>query len=235
MIKKNITRIWRFLKIRIIDAINHNFSKEKKGVLIYIGLFQGSSFSRLINSYKVCYGFEANPKLYKIQKRKYRYYKNIHIIHAAVTDYNGMIKFNISDNNGISSSIGTFKKEFPTNIKMVNSIEVPAIRLSDFLNEKNIDFIDAYCSDIQGNDLNVLKTITSFIDNKKIGSITCETAKDIYENIYDLGDNSESGFKELLSKNYYLAAKGWEILEDGKYTDVNEDWSEMDCKWRVKK
>lgn len=187
----------------------------------------------MINSYKICYGFEANPELFKIQKRKYNYYKNIHIIHAAVTDYNGMIKFNISDNNGASSSIGTIKQEYPGNIKMVNTIEVPAILLSDFLKEKNIDFIDAYCSDIQGNDLNVLKTLSSFIKNKKIGSITCETSKDKYGNIYNLGDNSESGFKELLGENYYLIAKGWEDLEDGKYIDVYKDWWEMDCKWQL--
>lgn len=234
MIKQNVIRTWRFLKIKIFGAFKHNFLKKDKCILVYIGLFQGSSFGSLINSYKICYGFEANPELFEILKRKYKYYKNIHIIHAAVTDYNGVIKFNISDNNGASSSIGTFKDEYPGNIKMINSIEVPAIRLSDFFKDENIDFIDAYCSDIQGNDLNVLKTLSTFIKNKKIGSISCETSKDKYVNIYNLGDNSESGFMELLGENYYLAAKGWENLEDGKYFDVNEDWWEMDCKWKLK-
>jgi FkbM family methyltransferase len=234
MIKQNVIRTWRFLKIKFFGAFKHNFFKKDKSVLVYVGLFQGSSFAGLIDLYKICYGFEANPELFKIQKRKYKYYKNIHIIHAAVTDYNGVIKFNISDNSGASSSIGTFKEEYPSNIKMVNTIEVPAILLSDFLKDKNIDFIDAYCSDIQGNDLNVLKTLSSFIKNKKIGSISCETSKDEYENIYNLGDNSESGFKELLEENFYLVSKGWENLEEGEYLDVNEEWWEMDCKWKLK-
>jgi hypothetical protein len=87
---------------------------------------------------------------------------------------------------------------------MVNTIEVPALLLSDFLKEKNVDYIDTYCSDIQGNDLTVLKTLSVMIDNKKIESISCETSKDKYKNIYNLQDNSESGFKELLGENYYL-------------------------------
>jgi FkbM family methyltransferase len=234
MIKKLVIRARRFFKIRIVEAFKHNYFKKDKKTLIYLGLFYGASFSRLIHSYKICYGFEANPELYKIQKKKYKYYKNIHIIHAAVTDYNGMIKFNLSDNNGASSSIGEFKQEYSSNIKMVNIIDVPAILLSDFLRVKKIDLIDGYYSDIQGNDLNVLKTLSSFIKNKQILSITCETSKDKYNNIYNLGDNSESGFKELLEENYYLAAKGWEVLEDGKFIDVKEDWWEMDCRWKLK-
>lgn len=117
---------------------------------------------------------------------------------------------------------------------MVNTVKVPALQLSDFLKRKNIDFIDLYCSDIQGNDLNVLKTLSTYIKNKKIGSISSETSKNEYENIYNFGDNSESGFKELLDENYYLVGKGWENLEDGKFNDVNEEWWEMDCKWNLK-
>jgi hypothetical protein len=103
---------------------------------------------------------------------------------------------------------------------MLYTIEVPAVRLSDFLEERNIDFIDTYCSDIQGNDLTVLKTLSYWIKNKKIGSITCETSKDRLQNIYELGDNSESGFKAILDENYYLAAKGWGVLKDGEYVEV---------------
>jgi FkbM family methyltransferase len=229
-----IIRVWRFLKIKIINALIHNYLKKEKNVLVYLGLFHGASFANFIHSHKICYGFEANPEFYKILKNKYKYYKNVHIIHAAVTDYNGIIKFNLSDNNGASSSIGNFKEDYPGNIKMVNTIEVPALLLSNFLKEKNVDYIDTYCSDIQGNDLAVLKSLSVMINKKKIGSISCETSKDKYKNIYNLGDNSESGFKELLGENYYLAAKGWGKLEDGKYEEVNEAWWEMDCKWKLK-
>jgi FkbM family methyltransferase len=218
----------------LVLPFKHNFFKKEYGTLIYLGLHRGEGFDELIGSHKVCYGFEANPELYKQLIKRYRFYNNIHIIHAAVTDYNGVIKFNISSNNGASSSIGEFKKDWNDSIKMVRSIKVPAIKLSDFLKERNIDFIDTYCSDIQGNDLTVLKTMSSWIKSKKIGSITCETSKDSHQNIYELGDNSESGFRSLLDENYYLAAKGWGILQDGEFIDVDKDWWEMDCKWKLK-
>lgn len=231
---KYFKRIKNAIFIRIISPFRHNFMSKEGKILIYLGVHTGSSLDELIQSHAVCYGFEANPELYELLVKKYKKYKNIHIIHAAVTDYNGVISFNISSNNGASSSIGEFKKSYNDSIHMVHSIEVPAIRLSDFLKERNIDFIDTYCSDIQGNDLTVLKTLSSWIKDKKIGSITCETAKDTRQNIYELGDNSESGFRALLEENYYLAAKGWGILLDGEFIDVNEDWWEMDCKWKLK-
>lgn len=232
--KKNIYRIWHAINFNLILPLKRIFSYKKNEILVYIGLHKGSGFDALLGSHKVCYGFEANPELYKMLIKKYRFYKNIHIVHAAVTDYSGVIKFNISSNNGQSSSIGNFKETWPNDIKMLYNIEVPALLLSEFLEKKNINFIDTYCSDIQGNDLTVLKTMSSWIKNKKIGSITCETSKDNFENIYDLGDNSESGFKQLLSDNYSLVAKGWGILSDGEYVDVDDSWWEMDCKWALK-
>jgi len=232
--KKLVYRIWNALNFKLIKPLKHYFLPKENRILIYLGLHKGSSFDQLISSHKLCYGFEANPELYKNLIKKYRFYRNVHIINAAVTDYNGVIKFNISNNNGRSSSIGEFKQNWPNDIKMLYTIEVTALRLSDFLDERNIDFIDTYCSDIQGNDLTVLKTLSYWIENKKIGSITCETSKDSYQNIYELGDNSESGFKELLDKNYYLAAKGWGVLKDGEYVEVDDSWWEMDCKWKLK-
>ena len=232
--KKLVCRIWNVLNLKLIQPLKHYFLPKKNRMLIYLGLHNGSSFDQLIRSHKFCYGFEANPELYKKLIKKYRFYRNVHIINAAVTDYNGVIKFNISSNNGRSSSIGEFKQNWPNDIKMLYTIEVPAVRLSDFLDERNIGFIDTYCSDIQGNDLTVLKTLSNWIKNKKIGSITCETSKDSYQNIYELGDNSESGFKELLGENYFLAAKGWGVLKDGEYLEVDESWWEMDCKWKLK-
>jgi FkbM family methyltransferase len=232
---KQVQRIWNAINLKVLSPLKHNFLPKEKRTLVYLGVHKGESFDELLGSHRVCYGFEANPELYKQLKKKYRFYKNIHIIHAAVTDYSGMIKFNISSNNGASSSIGEFKLGWNDSIQMIRSVEVPAIRLSDFWKEKNIDFIDTYCSDIQGNDLTALKTLSSWIKNKKIGSITCETSKDSYQNIYELGDNSECGFKELLGENYYLSAKGWGILKDGEYKEVDESWWEMDCKWKLKK
>ena len=118
---------------------------------------------------------------------------------------------------------------------MIKSITVPCINLNNFCKQNNIFFIDNYFSDIQGMDLEVLKTMKPMIDKKLIGTITCEVTKNNKRNIYsDLPDNSENGFAKLLDSNYFLIAKGWGALKDYTFDYIPEsDW-EMDCKWKLK-
>jgi hypothetical protein len=149
-----------------------------------------------------------------------------------------VVAFNISNNEGSSSSIGTFREDWPNyqsgQISMVEKIEVPCINLMDFCTENGIDYIDDYISDIQGMDLAVLKTLEPMVSRRKIGAITCEVTKNSRGNIYaDLNDNSEEGFSAFLADNYQLVAKGWGILTEGQFDEVPADWWEMDCKWRV--
>lgn len=209
--------------------------KKRKGTLVYLGLHKGTSFFKIFYRYKVCYGFEANPKLFKSLPKIIKLFPNVNIYNKAVSDKDGKIQFNISSNNGASSSIGIFKKNWNDNIKMVDTITVSSINLMNFINNKNIDFIDEYISDIQGFDLHVLKTLKPMIDEKRIERITCETAKNEYGNIYENApDNSFKGFEELLGKNYECVSKGWGILQDGVFNEVPEAWWEFDAKWRVK-
>ena len=206
----------------------------KKGVLLYLGLNYGKGFDKLHWQYTKAIGIEANPDLYAMLQKRYRYNKHIQLVHAAATTFNGEVTFNISDNHGLSSSLGQLKEAFG-GIKMVKSVTVPAINLYDYVRKENIEFITDYVSDIQGNDLAVLKTMQPYIEQGKIMRITSEVAKDKYKNSYmDLPDNSESGFDELLSKNYQLVSKGWENLKENYFQEVPEDWWEMDCMWKLK-
>ncbi len=208
---------------------------KKKGVLVYVGLYKGRGFDREFYKYKISFGFEANPELFKELQKKYSKYKNVFVYNFAVADYDGDIKFNISSNKGESSSIGNFNKEWNNNIKMEKTITVKSINLNNFLKRKKIDFIDHYISDIQGMDLTVLKTLKPLIDERKIGCITSEVTINSKKHIYsDLPDNSEEGFKKLLSKNYKLVSKGWGVLKNGEFKDVPNDWWEMDCRWCLK-
>ena len=161
------------------------------------------------------------------------------MFNVAVSQYNGEIEFNISNNNGASSSIGNFDKEWENfksgKIKMIKSIRVPCINLLDFCRQHGIEQIDDYISDIQGMDLEVLKTMKPMIENKQLLTITCEVTKDEMHNTYsDLPSNSESGFAELLRNNYELIAKGSGFLGENQMGCVHESSWEMDCKWRVK-
>ncbi len=215
--------------------------QKKKGTLFIIGMDVFGEFSIIHPGYKICYGFEANPSRYNRLLQKYGKYKNIRLYNVAIADHDGEIDFNISSNNdGASSSIGNFNELWRQNraskdIKMIETIKVPCINLMNFCEKNNITYIDDYISDIQGMDLQVLKTLKPMIDKKRIGSIKCEVAKDKHSNIYyDLPDNSESGFNNLLGNNYELIAKGYGLLKNYKFDDIPEDAWEMDCKWKVK-
>jgi len=230
----NPSKALRYIYIAIKKRI-----EPPKGVLIFIGMDPNGEFDILYPGYKACYGFEANPERYKKLLKKYSHRGNIKLLNCAIANYDGEIEFNISSNNdGASSSIGTFDEKWQqnTNIEMIKKIKVPCINMLNFLKKNNITHIDNYVSDIQGMDLEVLKTLRPMIENRQIGSIKCEVTKDAYSNIYrDLPDNSESGFGELLNDKYELVAKGRGILIDYKFDKIPEEVWEMDCKWVLKK
>jgi len=233
---KNPIKAWRFLLL----LLYHTFRK-KRGVLLFIGMEPDGVFSLMHSGFQTCYDFEANPERFGKLQKKYRNNPRIHLFNAAAADHDGEITFNISsNNNGASSSIGSFKKEWEQEyigekIEMIRSITVPCINLYNFCKKQNIEFIDEYVSDIQGMDLEVLKTLKPKIDQKQIGRITCEVTKDEKGNVYDnLPDNSEKGFSALLNKNYKLVAKGWGVLKDNRFDKIPEDAWEMDCRWSIK-
>jgi len=229
---KNPQKVWRILTFRL-----YYFLRKKKGVLVFIGMESCGTFRLMHRGFNKCYCFEANPERFKYIKNKYKHYSNVKLYNFAVATYDGEITFNISSNNGASSSIGNFENSWKRtngskNIEMINSITIPCINLYNFCKKNNINFIDEYVSDIQGMDLAVLKTLKPMIDTKMISTITCEVTKDEKRNIYfDLPDNSESSFMELLGENYKLIAKGSGLLKDYKIENTPTDVWEMDCKW----
>jgi len=242
MLQKLIKTIKNPIKaLRFISLYLYHKFRKKRGVLLFIGMEPGGVFSLMHFGYEKCYGFEAYPERFEKLQKKYQNNPSIQLFNAAAANYDGEITFNISSNNdGASSSIGNFKKEWEQEykgekIEMIRSITVPCINLYNFCKKQNIEFIDEYVSDIQGMDLEVLKTLKPMIDKKQIGRITCEVAKDEKGNVYkDLPDNSETGFSKLLYTNYKLIAKGWGVLKDNTFDKIPEDAWEMDCRWILK-
>lgn len=226
-----------------IDAVRGTLKRlrrKKAGVLVYVGLHRGGSFEQIFRDYGVCYGFEANPDLFQELQKKYGKYANVHLANVAVCQYDGEVEFHISDNDGASSSIGHFDPEWGSHksgkVRMVRTVRVPCINLLNFFAARGLRYIDAYVSDIQGMDLEVLKTLKPMIETRSIGTITCEVTKTGKHNIYqDLPDNTEPGFVELLGDHYEVVAKGWGHLEEGKMEDVPAGWWEFDCMWRARR
>jgi FkbM family methyltransferase len=95
----------------------------------------------------------------------------VRLFNFAVTTYSGEITFLICCNDGASSSIGEFNEDWPQraagSIPMTESVTVQCINICDFLRNEGIEYIDTYISDIQGMDLEVLKTLRPFFEESK--------------------------------------------------------------------
>lgn len=210
-----------------------------KKILVYVGAHVGNSLEKYVEKFDVIYAFEANPFFCSILANKFD--KKVQVINAAVCrDHGGVAKFNISSNNGDSSSLLEVneKNSLYSFIKTKNVVYVPKVCLSNFFIENNIEEISLYISDLQGYDFMVLETLRELIMNKKIYEIQCEVLKNnkvpIYINEEKTLENTEKNFDLFLSEQYNKIATGWGELQDGVFNDVPHDWSEWDIKWRVK-
>jgi len=207
-------------------------------LLIYVGLHRGTEFDQVFRHFKKSIAFEANPSLANTARHKYMLYRpDVEIVHAAAASSSGFIELNISNNDGASSSLGNFDKEWNhAEIHMNKSVKVPAINLGEFLQMRKIQEISLYISDIQGMDYTVLETLKPWIKSKKISKIICEATKDGKRNIYkDLPSNEFNKFQSFFQENYQLLGTGWGLVKEGEFNEVPDDWWEFDCLWAPKK
>jgi FkbM family methyltransferase len=204
--------------------------------LVYVGVHKGEGLRKITKRYDRRILIEANAAIAE-QLRQTVSHTNAEVYSFAAGSYDGVSVLNISDNDGQSSSIGTFKTAWPVSkrVSMVSKQVVNTKHLGTFLASIGVYEIDDYISDIQGMDLCALRTLAHYIAARKIGTIQCEVTKDRYANIYDgLPENRRSNFDGLLSGEYEMCATGSGILEQDEYAEVPEgDW-EYDCKWRLR-
>ena len=119
--------------------------------------------------------------------------------------------------------------------KLSKKITVKTINLKNFLEENGVEYIDYYLSDTQGSDLNILKTIKNFVDDKKIKELFIETHGNDWI-LYEGLDNKFEGFKKILSKNYEFVHESLGRLQ-GKIvleSEIPENEREWDSYWRLK-
>lgn len=225
-----------------ITRLRDRIAKRRSGVLVYAGVHRAGTFARIFTRYEFCYGFEADPELCAQLKRQYRHCESVRIINCAVADYDGEIEFNICNAKGCSS-IGDFSARWMREhkLRMVKTIRVRCINLGGFLRDHHVDEVEDYISDIQGFDLQALKTLQAYIDGGKIKNIQSEVSTN--RGLYDgLPDNSLDGFERLLGGNYKLVAKMSSkeldesdgLLQAGQFGEIPANYWDMDCKWTLK-
>jgi FkbM family methyltransferase len=148
--------------------------------IIEIGANDGGN---TINFYKNSnvWCFEPNPHYAKLLGEMFRNNPNVKILQKAVSDFNGKAYFYISV-DGASSSLNNLT-EFAiskTNIRYIDRVLVDVIRMDSFLNDNNINIVDYFYCDAQGQDLNILKSFGDKIGIIQYGKIEVTLKEELY-------------------------------------------------------
>lgn len=197
-------------------------------ILVYCGLNRCGSFDRLVRKFDVAYGFEAIPELAEQARKRYESRDSVHIIHGAVGKESSPVHFFIHDDDA-ASSLGQLGDEYrqatSNDIHVEREIIVPGINLLSFLKSRGVEWIDLYVSDIQGMDFYVLKTLVSYIKQRRIKRIMCETEMDSheYQAYKGLPSNRQSDFEALLGDRYKAI----------RHQKTQRHWASQDVTWRL--
>lgn len=209
--------------------------------LIYVGANLGYGLYRLLQKRKfdLVYAFEPDPEIFEKLQHAFKPYDFIKTINAACSGELGTQKFYITENR-VSSSLGDINMTNQEELgghsggkPPVKIIEVKTINLKDFCTENDISHIDLLVTDCQGSDYEILTTMKSFIDERRISEIFSETHRDGVEMYIGL-NNQFSKFKNLLKENYevsYFSADGHYI--DGTNIDEINKHAEWDTCWKL--
>jgi FkbM family methyltransferase len=209
-------------------------------ILIYIGLNNGVGFLNIIKNenFDKCYGFEPIPHLYEKVKNEHINNPKVEIINAAVVETEGEYDFYVSKFNDIigdSSSLFQITEEYReitgNDIHTDKKIKVKGINLKKFLEEKKITNIKKYVSDAEGMDYTILKSINSFLNERRIEFIQVESICDhvINEIRENQPTNYEKDFVNLLSNNYELYKK-----QEGNYNQKSPNhWVNRDLYFKL--
>lgn len=183
----------------------------------------------MVRRFDVAYGFEAIPELAEEARRRYEAMRNVHIIHAAVTQEVGPVRFYIHDSDA-ASSLGQlspeYRKKTENEIYVKHEVTVPGINLCNFLQERDIELIDLYVSDIQGMDFAVLETLHPYLRERRIKKLVCETERDShdFESYKGLPSNRQSLFENFLGCDYKIVRR----------QKIDAHWAYQDAIWRLR-
>ena len=202
--------------------------------LVYIGTNEGDGLEEYIDLYDKVYAFEPDPEIFKTLTERFKDRTHVVFVNSACSDTAGVKTLYVTENRHSTSlselSDYSLQYGFSGGKAAFKTFDVNCVNLYDFLLENNVDYIDTLITDCQGSDLSILMTIKSFIDNKQIGELFCETHGTSVQ-LYSKLNNQFDGFKELLSENYKIK----DFYLDGKLMSKDtEPFVEWDTHWELK-
>jgi FkbM family methyltransferase len=156
------------------------------------------------------YAFECNPATLPICRERVREYSGIHLVEKAVSETDGSLTFfpidqektvtTWEDGNPGASSLYKASGKYPIENYVQNEIVVQSTRLETFMAENGIDAIDIIWMDIQGAELQALKSLGHYVKGVKLFHLEVEFFE-IYE--------GQPLFAEVAS---FLISKGFVLI-----------------------
>ncbi len=173
------------------------------------------------------YAFEANPELCRLIENKTVELPNFKVFPKAVSDFNGVAKFNIAPRHGAGCSslfdysphMGEIWKGLKHRFEVAETIQVEVITMEKFIEENNVSVIDYFHCDAQGADLKVLKSFGKYIDLLREGVVESSRAPET--STYEV-DNTFG------SLNRFLVEHNFEIMK----TESDKRRNEMNVYFR---
>tara|TARA_B100001027_G_scaffold206443_1_gene170027 strand:+ start:18 stop:806 length:789 start_codon:yes stop_codon:yes gene_type:complete len=189
----------------------------KKNIIFDVGANEGSDGLSLALLFKNCQVFAFEPNKYyikvieyhkkKIEKTIGKKINNYKVYNKAISTKDRVLNFNISKNVG-SHSLYEFNRKlyhFRRHVKDYETIrktKVKVIKLSSFLKNAKFKRIKYLHCDAQGSDINVLKSLGSYIKYLDYGvvEVSATKKKDLYKN----SQNNLLNLRNFLKKKNFL-------------------------------
>lgn len=200
---KNKLLYWiQLVKVSLSYIFNTDFSEkslikniENKSICVFdVGSNTGSfihfiSSSNLNKNIKF-YSFEPNLSLLEAQNYiKLPSHHQLNIINAGISNVNGTRHFYKRSISSQSSFLKNSRFNEFNNIK--DTVLVNTLRLDDYFEDNQIEYIDLLKIDTEGLEYDVLQSMEKILNNKMVGLIKIEI------------DPNENRILDLLHKNNY--------------------------------
>ena len=187
--------------------------------IIEIGANNGSNTANFSKNSNI-WCFEPNPSYAKLLRNRFKNNENVKIIEKAVSDFNGTAHFNISL-DGASSSLNNLT-DFATKktkIKYIDKVTVDVVRMDTFLTNTNIEHIDYFHCDAQGDDFKILKSFGDKLSMILKGKIEVNLKDELYL-------NASNNLDEVIQ---FLNTNGFEVINWKEINKNKMDIYRYDC------
>lgn len=187
--------------------------KNQRPIILDCGAYNGNQTQRLVDNWlhPEISLVEANPELIPNLKKRFKEYKNIHIFENALGIKNGSINFNITKNIVGSSVFSPSEYSYKSQGKQSEIIKSIPVKMCTFDSLfSHYSFIDFVNMDLEGSELEVLKSASKSLPKIKILLVEVQFIK-LFEN--------NSLFSEI---EIFLRQKGFQF-KNFYHSYVNKD------------